>query len=36
MLKNPRIGLDTAREKIILSLAIKPGTIWASKVKTAD
>ena len=25
MLKNPRIGLDKAREKIILSLAMKPG-----------
>ena len=24
MLKNPRIGLDTAREKIVLSLAMKP------------
>jgi hypothetical protein len=24
MLENPRIGLDTAREKIILSLAMKP------------
>ena len=25
MLKNPRIGLDKAREKFIFSLAMKPG-----------
>ena len=36
MLKNPRVGLDKAREKIALSLAMKSGNHLGIKNKKAD